>query len=435
MSTAADAPLSSEPADAREQQQLLQLLYLCPVAIIKLDALGSIVLMNPYGAQMLMPITTTGKLENLFELLGPFAPELGEMARRYPSRAGKVCEDHRVVLPSRSPKIPSEIISVTLQKIDADIYVAVLTDVTAAAGRELFVRASEERLHAVLDGVKDYSISTVDLAGVITSWNNAAERLDDYRGDEAIGRHLDFLVAATGSSKSPMMRYLAIALREGSHDFEGWRVRKDGKQYWASTAIGVLHAKDRQTPIGYSIITRDLTDERRSEDRLRVLAMTDSLTGTLNRRSFFEHAKRERERLDANTSLSVLMIDADFFKAVNDKYGHESGDLTLVRIVADCRREIRSSDVLARLGGEEFAILLPGSTQEEARLVAERIRERVDLSGRQHGAFPCTVSIGVAASESADEAVEAIIARADAALYEAKAAGRNRVGISEAKLA
>jgi diguanylate cyclase (GGDEF)-like protein/PAS domain S-box-containing protein len=422
----------AQTAAEREQQDLLQLLYLCPVAIIKIDSYGTILLMNPYGVQMLMPISASGKLTNLFDLFLPFAPELGEMARRFPSRTGKICEEHRIVMPAREGLPGSAIISVTLQKVDSDIYVAVLTDVTSAAGRELYVRTSEERLHAVLDGVKDYSICTVDTHGKITSWNYAAERLDDYRSDEMMGRHIDQLVPATGTSKSPMMRRLELALRDGSHEFEGWRVRKDGKRYWGSTAIGVLRAKTDQTVIGYSVITRDLTEQRRSEDRLRVLAMTDPLTGALNRRSFFENAKRERARLNAlDESFTVLLLDADFFKAVNDTHGHDAGDATLVRIVADCRQEIRSSDLLGRFGGEEFAILLPGSSLEIARRIAERIRERIALSGRESGAFPCTVSIGVTACASSDETIEETINRADAALYTAKAAGRDCVAVAD----
>jgi len=411
-----------------EQEQLLQLLYLCPVGIIKLDAYGSIVLMNPYGAQMLMPLSTAGRLTNLFDLFGEFAPEVGEMARRFPARIGRICDEHRVFLPGPSPNTPGTVISVTLQKIDSEAYLAVLTDVTSAAERERSVRTSEERLHAVLDGVKDYAICTVDGDGTITSWNCAAERLDDYRSDETMGRSIDFLFPPTGSGKSPMTRRFEHALRDGSHDFEGWRIRKDGKRYWGSTAIGVLYAKDRQTPIGFSVITRDLTEQRRAEDRLRLLAMTDPLTGALNRRSFFENAKRERGRLTApKDSLCVLLLDADFFKRVNDTYGHDSGDATLQRIVNECRSEIRSSDLLGRFGGEEFAILLPSSTLENGQVIAERIRERILDSGRQPGAFPCTVSIGVAASASHEETIEEIINRADEALYEAKAAGRNCV--------
>jgi len=417
----------------REQEELLQLLYLCPVGIIKLDAQGSILLMNPYGTQMLMPLSTDGKLANLFDLVADFAPEVSEMAGRFPSRTGKVCEEHRVVLPQRAPDSPSTILSVTLQKVDADTYVAVLTDVTSAADRELFVRTSEERLHAVLNGLKVYSICTVDTNGIITSWNRAAERLDDYRSDETLGRHLDFLVPSTGSSKSSMKRGLEVTRRDGTHDFEGWRVRRDGKRYWASTAMGVLHAKDGRTLIGYSVMTQDLTDQRRAEDRLRLLALTDPLTGALNRRSFFENAERDRARLCApNDAFTVLLLDADFFKIVNDTYGHDAGDVTLQRIVAQCRKEIRSSDIFGRFGGEEFAIFCPGSTPESGRVIAERIRERIAASGGEPGAFACTVSIGVAASASPGDIVEATINRADAALYAAKAAGRNRVIVSEA---
>lgn len=414
----------------REQEELLGLLYLCPVAILKLDGNGSILLMNPYGAQMLMPLSADGKLANLFELFAPFAPEVGEMARRFPLRVGKACEEHRVTLPARKMGIPGAVFSVTLQKVDHDVYVAVLTDVTSAAGREMFVRTSEARLHAVLDGVNEYSVCTADADGIIMSWNRAAERLDDYRSDETIGRHLDFLLPFKGSSKSPMTRHLELARRDGSYQFEGWRVRKDGKRYWASTGIGVLLSKGERELIGYSVITLDLTEQRRAEDQLRLLAMTDSLTGVLNRRSFFEQAKRERARITGSTPLTVLLLDADFFKAVNDTFGHDAGDVTLQRIVADCRKEIRSSDIVGRFGGEEFALVLPGFEAERGRLIAERVRARVDESGRQPGAFHCTVSIGVATSASPDETIESLINRADAALYEAKAAGRNCVVVS-----
>jgi diguanylate cyclase (GGDEF)-like protein len=195
--------------------------------------------------------------------------------------------------------------------------------------------------------------------------------------------------------------------------------------------MAVLMTKDGKKLIGYSVITQDLTEQRRAEDRLRILAMTDPLTEALNRRSFFENAKREFERLVKTTDgLAVLLLDADYFKSVNDRFGHDAGDATLKRIVADCRQEIRASDLLGRFGGEEFAILLPSSTAKQARLIAERIRERVGASGQVPPAFPCTVSIGVAASMTAGDTIEEMINRADAALYAAKAAGRNCVAVA-----
>ncbi len=414
----------------REQSDLLQLLYLCPVAIVRLTAGGKIVLMNPYGAQLLMPLSADGSLRNLFDLLEPHAPEVAEMVRRFEDRAGKVCEEHRIELPPGRPSLPSIIISITLQKIDADIFVAVLTDVTSAARRELHVRRSEERLHAVLDGLNPCSICTLDTKGVVTSWNRGAEWLDDYRSDEAIGRHIDMIESRTGGTKSPMTKRLELAARGGSHQFESWRVRKDGRQYWASTSIGVLYDKDGSSPLGYSMIAHDMTEQRRAEDRLRLLATTDPLTGALNRRAFFDNAKREREHAaQSGEWVAVLLLDADRFKAVNDVHGHEAGDGVLQRIVDDCRKEIRAHDVLGRFGGEEFAIFLAGCDMDAGRDAAERICRRV-AEPRGAEFVPCTVSIGVAASRTADDTIEELIRRADSAMYAGKNNGRNRVEVA-----
>ena len=420
-SASSSGPLAGEHA----QFELLQLLYLCPVAIVRIDQTGKILLMNPFAAQLLMPISPDGMLNNLFELLDPFAPEVAEMALRFEGRAGIVCAEHRIALPQRTAGGMRTILSITLKKIDTDVAVGVISDVTASAARELFVRLSEERLHAVLDGVKQYSICTVDTAGKITSWNRAAERLDDYRSDETMGRHIDMLVSF-GGGKSPMKRRLELARQNGSHQFESWRVRKDGRKYWASISISALYDKDGTSPLGYSVVAQDLTEQRRSEDRLRVLATTDPLTGALNRRAFFERARHERTRTLDLESVAVLLIDADHFKLINDEHGHDMGDTVLQRIVEVARKEIRSLDLLGRFGGEEFAVFLPGCDANTAQDVAERIRTSVAGSAGldQVG---CTVSIGVAVSRSASESVEELIRRADAAMYAAKTSGRNRV--------
>ncbi len=424
--TADIAPAALE----REQIELLQLLYLCPVAIARLNAVGKILLMNPYGAQLLMPVAQNGALHNLFDLLEPLAPEVAEMARRFEGRAGKVCDEHRVTFPGRTSGAATTIVAVTLQKVDPDTFVAVMTDVSAAANRERFVRLSEERLHAVLDGLTQYSVCTVDPNGMITSWNRAAERMDDYRSDETMGRHIDMLVGRVGTTKSPMSKRLDLARRNGSHQFESWRVRKDGRQYWASTSISALYDKDGTSPLGFSIIATDLTEQRRAEDRLRVQASIDPLTGALNRRSFFEIARRERALAAENhESVGMLLLDADHFKNVNDTHGHEAGDLTLQRIVEDCRQEIRAQDVLGRFGGEEFAVFLPGCDVQAARDVAERVRARIAAGSGPH-IVPCTVSIGVVACQDAAESVEALMRRADAAMYVAKDKSRNCVVVA-----
>jgi diguanylate cyclase (GGDEF)-like protein len=166
-------------------------------------------------------------------------------------------------------------------------------------------------------------------------------------------------------------------------------------------------------------------------DEVQRLATLDGLTGTYNRRHFMElaHLAFESARRFVQP-LTALMLDVDHFKAINDEYGHHVGDQVLRTLAERCRTALRTIDVLGRYGGEEFAILLPGTTRHNAATVlAERIRHRVADEPVQTDAGPVrvTVSVGVAAMEPATRNPEELFKRADAALYEAKQAGRNRV--------
>jgi len=416
-------------ANRGEREELLQLLHLCPVAVLRLNAFGDILLMNPHGAQLLMPLARTGDLDNLYDLLSPFAPEVREMAMRYSGRSGSICEEHRISIAGPSGSQPAMTLSLTLNKLDRDLYIAVLADVTASAHRERGIRMSEERLHAVLDGVKDYAICTLDLTGAITSWNRAAERIDDYRSDEVMGRPFTILASGTVTGVDSFKRHLDIARREGWREFEGWRIRKDGSRYWAHCTISVLRKTEEQSAIGFSVVTRDTTERRRSEDKLRLLATTDSLTGCLNRSAFLEAATAEATRFRATGQvLSLLMLDADHFKAINDRYGHQAGDVVLQRIVVECRSFLLPGDVIGRIGGEEFAILLgPAHGEAGSSSVAERMRRRVESAQIvvDDVSIPVTVSIGVAHASGPELSIAAMLRAADAALYSAKHQGRN----------
>jgi len=172
---------------------------------------------------------------------------------------------------------------------------------------------------------------------------------------------------------------------------------------------------------------------RKSEESFRQLAITDSLTGIYNRRHFFQMADHEIKRASRNgSSLAVIMFDIDFFKRVNDEYGHASGDLVLQKVVSMAREEFRSNDILARYGGEEFVVLLPDSDLEDARMPAERLRERIEgtpiVGGK--GSILVTTSFGVSACRPESGEIHILgrlIRDADQALYEAKRSGRNRV--------
>eukprot|EP01022_Parablepharisma_sp_SALTPOND_P020904 TRINITY_DN3928_c0_g3_i2.p2 TRINITY_DN3928_c0_g3~~TRINITY_DN3928_c0_g3_i2.p2 ORF type:complete len:296 (-),score=106.97 TRINITY_DN3928_c0_g3_i2:144-1031(-) len=159
---------------------------------------------------------------------------------------------------------------------------------------------------------------------------------------------------------------------------------------------------------------------------------TDMLTGLPNRRAFYDRAIRELERAERyGRPVSLIMLDIDRFKAINDSHGHAAGDEVLRHLAGILRQEKRSHDLVGRLGGEEFALVLPESSLEEAFNLAERIRATVAASpARHHGAaIGYSASLGVARQGPGDS-IESLLHRADQALYAAKAGGRNRVEVA-----
>jgi diguanylate cyclase (GGDEF)-like protein len=167
---------------------------------------------------------------------------------------------------------------------------------------------------------------------------------------------------------------------------------------------------------------------RAAEAKVRHIAMYDGLTELYNRRAFLEIAEREAARARrAAAPTAALMLDLDHFKRVNDAHGHASGDRVLVDFAERLRAAVRSADILGRYGGEEFCVLLPGATIEEASDVAERIRAAVVAKPLGGLAEVTTVSTGVAGSARSDCSVDELLAQADAALYRAKRSGRNKV--------
>ncbi|WP_295999760.1 CHASE domain-containing protein [Rugamonas sp.] len=184
------------------------------------------------------------------------------------------------------------------------------------------------------------------------------------------------------------------------------------------------------------VSTVDITERKRMNDELLVLATTDFLTGLPNRRAFTARLDDEQARLqrDVGGCAAVLMLDLDHFKRINDEYGHPTGDAVLRHVAALMRDSQRKIDTLGRVGGEEFAVLLPGTAIDAAALFADRLRQRIAatpllLDGRS---YTVTVSIGIAAMCGADTDADAALIRADQALYRAKRGGRDRVELESA---
>ncbi len=171
----------------------------------------------------------------------------------------------------------------------------------------------------------------------------------------------------------------------------------------------------------------------RQVEAMRLLAVTDALTGLLNRRAFIDAGNEVWDRFTAEGSaFAVALLDLDSFKAINDLYGHGAGDAVLSAVAGQLRSAVRGDDVAARVGGEEFAIVMPGASSARADALAESLRARISDSDvvTEEGTIRYTVSIGVAASLPGDQSFESVYARADRALYDAKRGGRNQVVVA-----
>lgn len=186
-----------------------------------------------------------------------------------------------------------------------------------------------------------------------------------------------------------------------------------------------------QEKAGWLFSYQDVTEQKLAEERLRQLAITDSLTHVYNRRHFFSLAQNELERAKRyERDLSIILFDIDHFKAVNDSFGHLIGDQVLETLAAYCRSNLRSFDTIGRFGGEEFIILLPETNLRRAAQIAERLRRQalaIHIPTEQ-GSPSITISLGVAAIKPGQSAsLDELVSTADQALYRAKEEGRNQV--------
>ena len=178
-----------------------------------------------------------------------------------------------------------------------------------------------------------------------------------------------------------------------------------------------------------------LQTSQRLQEEINEQARRDVLTGAFNRRAFEEHAGREWALAERQgLPLSMLTVDIDHFKSINDRYGHPTGDATLTQISSAAQSSLRTSDIWCRYGGEEFVALLPNSTLEQAETIAERLRAAVEMTviTTPAGTATVTVSIGVAEGKPPQGHWTEVLATSDAALYQAKTDGRNRVVAGEA---
>jgi len=289
------------------------------------------------------------------------------------------------------------------------------------------MEARNNLLVAALEAAANGIIIT-DTDAKITWVNPASTKLTGYSLAESIGQRPNQLTKS-GLQDEVFYQTLWGDILQGKH----WRgelinKRKDGSLYHEELSIAPV--QNRAGTITHFIgIKVDISERKQFEEQLQKLANTDPLTDLYNRRFFLDALTQETARLARfeNQSAALLMIDLDYFKCVNDTYGHSTGDEVLRQVAHILRQTLRTIDIPARLGGEEFAILLLGASQSDTMVIAERLRQQMTTIAIPHekGVVRITVSIGAAAL-SADLDGDAVLRQADTALYTAKDAGRNQ---------
>ena len=287
-----------------------------------------------------------------------------------------------------------------------------------------------QRLHLLDTALKatDNGIVITDRRGTIEWINPAVTRLSGFAPKEAVGQNARLF--HSGVQDRPFYERLWQTINAGAV----WRGdlvnrRKDGSVYSEEMTITPV-LDDRGSIQHFVAVKQDITARKRMEGELRQLASTDPLTGIANRRRFLEAVSAELQRIRRyGNGGSLMMLDLDHFKRVNDNLGHAAGDEVLKHFTRLIQRHLRTTDLLGRLGGEEFGVLLTETPLTGAREFAERLRRHVETepAATARGPVTVTVSIGLTLLAASDAVPDDVLARADEALYQAKSRGRNRV--------
>lgn len=408
--------------------------------LITVDAASHILLANA-AMERMFGYTVDGLVKRDFNELLPRefrASPLGGM-RRYITDGTKRVVGRSVELVglrSDGSEFPIELSVDTVEHSDGSRYVAVVRDATARqkAGQALLLE--KERLRVTLHSIGD-AVITTDTHGVITYLNPVAEQLAGWRSSEAIGQRIEVVYsivhAAFGDrAQSPIAFVLTTGAVGGKSD-DTILVRRDGTRVEIEDSASPIR-DGNGTIVGVVLVFRDATQARRLTGHINHQATHDALTDLMNRREFERQltATLDGEGPQAQGHV-LLFIDLDQFKIVNDTAGHAAGDKLLKQVAGLLKSCLRSSDHLARMGGDEFAVLLRDCPIEPGMRIAESLRQVVaDIRFDWDGAlFRIGASIGLVHFE-AGASLSQVLSEADSACYLAKDKGRNRIYVHHA---
>jgi diguanylate cyclase (GGDEF)-like protein/PAS domain S-box-containing protein len=402
-----------------------------PVAYISIDAVGAIRQINLAGA-ILLGIKGSDAMRHRFGA-SVAAADLPRFDRfLHDVLAGRTRKTLELTLTPTGQRGPAVVQITAIPDEGGHECRMVVSDITERHQAVEELAASEARYRQLIDSLPISLVIAQD--GLICLANSRALELFGYGPQEAIGRSFLSMIVAEDQAKVMDAHQRRMAGDDAPLSYEVRLLHRDGTRIDCRIYARTIDWQGRRASLG---IFDDITERKRMEQELRNLATTDVLTGLPNRRQFITRLEEELARVQRNPGhdAMVLMLDLDHFKLINDSLGHAAGDQVLREFSAILLNELRKVDSAGRIGGEEFAVLLPDTDMEAARIFADRLRHKVEAEAHA-GLYPTcpthpiTVSIGIAAMKSADTSVDASLVRADEALYRAKEAGRNRTDVS-----
>jgi diguanylate cyclase (GGDEF)-like protein/PAS domain S-box-containing protein len=285
------------------------------------------------------------------------------------------------------------------------------------------IRHGEKKLQTITSAVQD-AIMMIDHEGNISFWNEAAEKVFGYSARDTIGKHYLELIVPERNREAFEKGFVGfrktgqgVAIGE---TMELEALRKDGTEFPAELSLSATQFRDQWIAVG---IVRDITQRRQNEEKILALSITDQLTGLHNRRGFLAFAEQQLKLADRNRRRVLLFFaDLDGLKDINDTLGHKEGDQAIADVAAVLKDTFRSSDIIARMGGDEFAILAIDPEENNMELIMNRLQAQVDLHNSQaERKYQLSISVGCSFYDpESPSSVDELMASADALMYEQK---------------
>ena len=424
----------------RENNELLQFLYACPVGLIQTDMTGSMTMLNPVAMQFLHRIGNASGSMNLFAALGSYAPELRLMVTSFPDDSGPICQGHRIHVGRLYGPLSGNplVLACTIVKLGPSRLMATLEDVSERVAQEQRIKQADAWFVSFLNGANDFAVFALDDEGRIQAFDAMARHQTGFDERDLVGSHIQVLDSPDPASTSMgIAEEIDAARRDGWHLAEGWCSKRNGERYRCQRLISVRgETKADQRVAGYTVVLRPVSQGGMDADQLRRRLTTDHLTGACNRAHFFDLAEEEIRRCaKRGKAVGLICLDIDHFKSLNETHGHAVGDLVLKAVARACMDVLRPSDTFARLGGEEFTALLPSGDTSIMPELTERMRAAIAATSVKLGdlgELRVTASLGYVVRTASTVSITELVGLADQALYAAKRNGRNRVVESEA---